>query len=192
MCFGLFLFSRLFCVYAWCGRNARGQGALRELLNPLVTSVVDDTSLQINTHPVEVYKQWINQTEVKTGQTRSTILLLLSFSFCPSFRPGVLHCLLHVTFILFPVTWSVNVVSVVNFAVNFLQMCSLLPWLSCLLILVQVKMSNTHLFYGPLDFVWDYLGELVPEPIWIYWSKRQRLAVASAGPHANLHLVPDR
>ena len=52
------------------GRNARGQGALRELLNPLVTTVVDDNSLQINTNPVEVYKQWINQTEAETGQAR--------------------------------------------------------------------------------------------------------------------------
>jgi len=60
-------------------RNARGQGALRELLNPLVTSVVDDASLQINTNPVEVYKQWINQNEAETGQTRS--------------RPTVSHCL---------------------------------------------------------------------------------------------------
>jgi len=51
-------------------RNARGQGALRELLNPLVTTVVDDNALQINTNPVEVYKQWINQTEAETGQTR--------------------------------------------------------------------------------------------------------------------------
>jgi len=25
-----------------------------------------------------------------------------------------------------------------------------------------------------------------------YWSKRQWVAVASAGPYANLHLVPDR
>jgi len=53
-----------------CARNARGQGALRELLNPLVTTVLDDPSLHINTNPVEVYKQWINQTEAETGQTR--------------------------------------------------------------------------------------------------------------------------
>jgi len=29
------------------------------------------------------------------------------------------------------------------------------------------------------------------KPIWIYWSKRQWVAVASAGPYANLHLDPD-
>jgi len=29
------------------------------------------------------------------------------------------------------------------------------------------------------------------KPIWIYWSKRQWVAVASAGPYANLHLAPD-
>jgi len=27
--------------------------------------------------------------------------------------------------------------------------------------------THTHPFYGPLDFVWNYLGEPVPEPIWI-------------------------
>jgi len=58
------------CLCLSVFRNARGQGALRELLNPLVSSVVDDSSLQINTNPVEVYKQWINQTEAETGQTR--------------------------------------------------------------------------------------------------------------------------
>jgi len=30
------------------------------------------------------------------------------------------------------------------------------------------------------------------KPIWIYWNNRQQVAVASAGPYANLHLVPDR
>jgi len=29
------------------------------------------------------------------------------------------------------------------------------------------------------------------KPIWIYWSKRQWVAVASAGPYASLHLIPD-
>jgi len=27
--------------------------------------------------------------------------------------------------------------------------------------------AHQHLFYSPLDSVWDYLGELVPEPVWI-------------------------
>jgi len=27
--------------------------------------------------------------------------------------------------------------------------------------------THTHLFYGHLDFVWDYLGKPVPELIWI-------------------------
>jgi len=30
------------------------------------------------------------------------------------------------------------------------------------------------------------------KPIWIYWSKRKWVAVASAGQYANLHLTPDR
>jgi len=53
-------------------------------------------------------------------------------------------------------------------------------------------MIHTHLFYGPLDFVQDYPGELVSEPIWIFLIKRQWVALASSGPYANLHLAPDR
>ena len=48
-------------------RNARGGGSLRELLNPLVRSVIDEP-LQMNTNPVEVYKQWVNQSEAETGR----------------------------------------------------------------------------------------------------------------------------
>jgi len=33
---------------------------------------------------------------------------------------------------------------------------------------------------------------ILVKPIWIYWSKRQWVAVASAGRYANLHLTPDR
>jgi len=29
------------------------------------------------------------------------------------------------------------------------------------------------------------------KPIWIYWRKREWVAVASAGPYASLHLIPD-
>jgi len=63
-------------------RNARGQGALRELLNPLVSTVVEDTSLQINTNPVEVYKQWVNQTEADSGLTRSASSVCCPRSLC--------------------------------------------------------------------------------------------------------------
>jgi len=33
---------------------------------------------------------------------------------------------------------------------------------------------------------------IMAKPIWIYWGKRQWVAVASAGPYANLHLASDR
>jgi len=50
-------------------RNARGgQSSLRELLNPLVTEVLEDRSMAINTNPVEVYKQWINMKESVSGK----------------------------------------------------------------------------------------------------------------------------
>ena len=44
-------------------------------------------------------------------------------------------------------------------------------------------------------FVRDYPGEPVPErrnQSGFYWSKRQWVVVASAGPYASLHLTPDR
>jgi len=34
-----------------------------------------------------------------------------------------------------------------------------------------VHYNNTHPFYSPLDFVWDYPGKPVPEPIWILLKK---------------------
>ena len=46
--------------------------------------------------------------------------------------------------------------------------------------------SNTRL----MAFCPWLLGE--PVPVWIYWSKRQWVSVASAGPYANLHLAWDR
>ncbi|XP_076995508.1 ras GTPase-activating-like protein IQGAP2 isoform X2 [Tamandua tetradactyla] len=49
-------------------RSARGQNALRQLLAPVVRDIVDDTSLVINTSPVEVYKAWVNQLETQTGE----------------------------------------------------------------------------------------------------------------------------
>ncbi|XP_060062495.1 ras GTPase-activating-like protein IQGAP1 [Ylistrum balloti] len=49
-------------------RNQRGQNSLREMLNPLVTEVIEDKNLRINTNPVDVYKTWINMTESETGK----------------------------------------------------------------------------------------------------------------------------
>ncbi|KAL8562627.1 hypothetical protein ACOMHN_011199 [Nucella lapillus] len=49
-------------------RNQRGQNALRDMLNPIITGVIEDRNLRINTNPVEVYKAWINQLESTTGK----------------------------------------------------------------------------------------------------------------------------
>ncbi len=40
------------------------------MLNPLVKEVLEDRNLMINTNPVEVYKQWVNQMETQTGKAR--------------------------------------------------------------------------------------------------------------------------
>ena len=46
----------------------------------------------------------------------------------------------------------------------------------------------THTFNGP-----GWAATRKVKPIWIfYWSKRQWVAVVSAGPYASLHLAPDR
>ncbi|CAM2114128.1 ras GTPase-activating-like protein IQGAP2 isoform X1 [Caretta caretta] len=49
-------------------RGARGQNTLRQLLAPVVREIMDDKSLLINTSPVEVYKAWVNQLEMQTGE----------------------------------------------------------------------------------------------------------------------------
>ena len=54
----------LFC------RGAKGQSSLRDILQPLVKEILDDKNLNINTSPVDVYKQWINQMESETGKPR--------------------------------------------------------------------------------------------------------------------------
>lgn len=59
--------SNTFFIYF---RGTRNQSSLRELLQPLVQTVLDDTTLNTTTNPVEIYKNWINQTESDTGQAR--------------------------------------------------------------------------------------------------------------------------
>ncbi|XP_032070317.1 ras GTPase-activating-like protein IQGAP2 isoform X1 [Thamnophis elegans] len=49
-------------------RGARGQNTLRQLLSSVVKDIMDDKSLVINTSPVEVYKAWVNQLEMQTGE----------------------------------------------------------------------------------------------------------------------------
>ena len=40
------------------------------MLHPLVTSLLEDKSVKINTNPIEVYKNWVNQQETETGVAR--------------------------------------------------------------------------------------------------------------------------
>ncbi|XP_077646344.1 ras GTPase-activating-like protein IQGAP2 isoform X2 [Lonchura striata] len=49
-------------------RGARGQNTLRQLLGPVVKEIMEDKSLIINTSPVDVYKAWVNQLEMQTGE----------------------------------------------------------------------------------------------------------------------------
>jgi len=61
------------------------------------------------------------------------------------------------------------------------------------LISTNSLLSHAQPFNGP--FLRDYPGEPVPErknQSGFYWSKRQRVAVASTGTYASLHLAPGR
>lgn len=49
-------------------RGQKGQSSLRDILQPLVKEIIEDKNLSILTSPVDVYKQWINQTETETGK----------------------------------------------------------------------------------------------------------------------------
>ncbi|KYO41809.1 hypothetical protein Y1Q_0004502 [Alligator mississippiensis] len=49
-------------------RNARGQNALRQILEGPVQDVLQDKALNIRTDPVDIYKAWVNQTESQSGQ----------------------------------------------------------------------------------------------------------------------------
>ncbi|KAF7661071.1 hypothetical protein LDENG_00268810 [Lucifuga dentata] len=49
-------------------RGARGHNALRHLLAPVVKDIIEDKNLGINTNPVDVYKAWVNQLEMATGE----------------------------------------------------------------------------------------------------------------------------
>lgn len=52
-------------------RNMPGQSALRHILAGPVQEVLQDSTLSINTDPVDIYKAWINQTESQSGHRRS-------------------------------------------------------------------------------------------------------------------------
>ncbi|XP_057692899.1 ras GTPase-activating-like protein IQGAP1 [Corythoichthys intestinalis] len=49
-------------------RGARGQNALRQILAPVVKEIMDDKTLNIKTDPVDIYKSWVNQMEMQTGE----------------------------------------------------------------------------------------------------------------------------
>ncbi|XP_069034270.1 ras GTPase-activating-like protein IQGAP2 isoform X2 [Embiotoca jacksoni] len=49
-------------------RGARGHNTLRQLLAPVVKEIIEDKDLGINTNPVDVYKAWVNQLEMATGE----------------------------------------------------------------------------------------------------------------------------
>ena len=48
-------------------RKGPCRAALREILGPLVTQVLKDPQLNLNTNPVEIYQNWLNEIEMETG-----------------------------------------------------------------------------------------------------------------------------
>ncbi|XP_063679642.1 ras GTPase-activating-like protein IQGAP2 isoform X3 [Bolinopsis microptera] len=50
-------------------RGTQGnQNSLKSLLGPLIEQVMEDSDLNMNIHPLEVYKAWISRTEMETGE----------------------------------------------------------------------------------------------------------------------------
>jgi len=56
---------------------------------------------------------------------------------------------------------------------------------------IQIYTQSFYCSSGFCPGLPRWAGTRKVKPIWIYWSKRQWVAVASAGPYANLHLTPD-
>jgi len=74
-------------------------------------------------------------------------------------------------------------------------LCSKEMKTSILVILTSFKTTTTTTVLQPPGLCLGlpgWAGTRKVKPIWIYWSKRQWVAVASAGPYTNLHLAPDR
>lgn len=49
-------------------RQLSGLNSLQTIIGPLVEQIIKDKELNIETGPVEIYKAWRNETEMKTGQ----------------------------------------------------------------------------------------------------------------------------
>ena len=54
------------------------------------------------------------------------------------------------------------------------------------------EVAYLHPFYRSLDFVQDYPGQLVPEPMWILLKQETVSGSGISWAYANLHLAPDR
>jgi len=64
-------------------------------------------------------------------------------------------------------------------------------WCETTLLLLLIHSFN-GLFWRTTWVSWHQKRRIIlVKPIWIYWSKRKWVAVASAGPYANLHLASD-
>ncbi|XP_057324303.1 ras GTPase-activating-like protein IQGAP1 [Microplitis mediator] len=50
-------------------RKLNGQRALRQILGPVIEKVLADKTISIETNPVDIYKCWRNQLEMKTGES---------------------------------------------------------------------------------------------------------------------------
>ncbi|CAL4074100.1 unnamed protein product [Meganyctiphanes norvegica] len=49
-------------------RKGHGQAALRDMLGPLINKVMEDKNMHIHTNPIDIYKSWVNQMEMQSGQ----------------------------------------------------------------------------------------------------------------------------
>ncbi|RVE48526.1 hypothetical protein evm_006837 [Chilo suppressalis] len=52
-------------------RQLSGLNSLKTILGPLIEKILNDRNLNIETGPIEIYKAWRNESEMKTGQISS-------------------------------------------------------------------------------------------------------------------------
>ena len=97
-------------------------------------------------------------------------------------------------------TTAYHFLVVVLFALVYQQQCVQQSCLKTLLVQQAEKNRTTLHTHTQTFYCWSVIcpgppgsaGTRNVKPIWIYWSNRQWVAVASAGPYADLHLAPDR
>ena len=161
------------------GRGGKGKAGGRKIVksvNPPTAGTAQGCQHNSSPHPTPPYlrKGWASASSVKQ---------IISFPLHILLPPRRLQCLSNTT------SKPLTCQTCGYFSWTCMRNCSLRSFLA-----ETITTTRTILLLSGF-----YLGlpggagtrKVKPKPIWIYWSKRQWVALASAGPYANLHLDPD-